>query len=88
MTAHELVADGVDGVADGEVAVLFAHLRQEDRFEQEVAELLAELRRRAALDRFEHLVGLLEDERTQRRGRLLAVPRTAVGSPQSAHDFH
>ena len=87
MTAHELVADRVDGVADREVAGLLADPRQEHRLEQEVAELLAEMRRLAALDRLEHLVGLLEHERTQRRVRLLAVPRAPVRRAQRAHDL-
>ena len=41
----------------------------------------------AAVDRLEHLVGLFEDERPQRRVRLLAVPRTAVRRAQRAHDL-
>ena len=81
MTTYELVADGIDRVTHRELASFFAHLREEDGFEHEVAELFAELRRRATLARLEHLVRLLEHERAQRRGRLLAVPRTAVRRP-------
>jgi hypothetical protein len=65
MTAHELVADGIDGVADGEVTGLLAHLREEHRFKEKVAKLLAKLCRRPALNGFEDLVGLLEDEWAQ-----------------------
>ena len=87
MPAHELVADGVDGVADREVAGFLADARQEHGLEQEVAELFAEVRRLAALDRLEHLVGFLEHERTQRGVRLLAVPRAAIRRAQRAHDL-
>ena len=87
MTAHELVADRVDRVADREVAGFLADARQEDGLEQEVAELFAEVRRLAAFDRLEHLVGFLEHERAQRGVRLLAVPRAAVRRAQRAHDL-
>ena len=39
-----------------------------------------------AIDRLEHFVGLLEHERLQRVDRLLAIPRTAVGSAKRGHD--
>ncbi len=63
-----------------------ADLGEEHGFEQEVAELLAQVCRTAALDRLEHLVGFLEDERPQRGLGLLAVPRTPVGRSQRPHD--
>ena len=66
VAAHELVADAVDRVRDGEVAGFLADLRQEDRLVQKVSELFAQLLRPAVLDRLEHLVGLLEHEWTQR----------------------
>src|SRR5262249_29998181 len=75
-------------VADIELAGFLAHLRQEHPLEEEVAQLLAKLRRRSAFDGLENLVGFLEHEGTQRSWRLLAVPRTAVRSPQDAHDFY
>ena len=87
VAADELVADAVDRVRDGEVACFLADLRQEDRLVQVVSELFAQLLRPAVLDRLEHLVGLLEHERTQRGERLLAVPWTAVRGAQRAHDL-
>ncbi len=87
MTAHELVADRVDGVADREVAGFLADAGQEDGLEQEVAELFAQMRRLAAFDRLEHLVGLLEHEGPQRGVRLLAVPRAPIRRAQRAHDL-
>ena len=86
MPADQLVADAVDRVAQREVPGLVADLRQEHGLEEEVAQLLAQVGRRAVLDGVEHLVGLLEHERAQRGERLLAIPRTAVGGAQRAHD--
>ena len=71
---------------DRELAALVGDLGEEHGLEQEVAELLAQLRGTAALDGLEHLVGFLEHERPQRGLRLLAVPRAAVGRPQRPHD--
>src|SRR6185503_3887845 len=78
VTTHELVADGIDGVADAEFTGFLADARQEHRFKEKIAELFLQIGGRAALDRLEQLVGFLQDERTQRRVRLLAVPWTAV----------
>src|SRR5687767_7828190 len=86
MPANQLVADGVDRVGDRELAALVGDQRQKDRLEQKVAQLLAELRGTAAFNRLEHLVGFLEHEGTQRRLRLLAIPRTAVRRSQRSHD--
>ena len=46
MASHELVADRLDRVGDGEVAGLLANLREEHRLVEVVAELLAQVRRR------------------------------------------
>ena len=86
MPAHELVGDALERVGDREVPRFALELREEHRLEHEVAELLAERRVIVAVDRLEHLVGLLEHERLQRVDRLLAIPRTAVRSAQSGHD--
>src|SRR5262245_57914018 len=61
-------------------------LGQEDRFEHEVAELFGERDVIVAVDRVEHFVGFLEDERLQRVDRLLAVPGTPAWSAQGCHD--
>src|SRR5687768_7754032 len=87
MPANELVADGIDRVGDRELAALLGDLGQKDRLEQKVAQLLAKLRGAAAVNGLEDLVGFLEHERTQRRLRLLAIPRTAVRGSQRSHDL-
>jgi hypothetical protein len=86
VAAHELVAHRVERVADGEIPGLLADAGEEDRLEQEVAELVAQLGRRPLIDRLEHLVRLLEDEAAQRGVRLLAVPGASAGLPQPGHD--
>src|SRR3989442_1398773 len=88
MAAHELLRNRVNGVADGEGAGLLADLCQEDRLVQKIAKLFAEACRVAALDRVEHFVRLLENERAQRCKRLLTVPRAAIRRAQRTHDSH
>src|SRR5688572_23169244 len=87
MPANQLVADGIDRVGDRELAALVGNLRQKNRLEQKIAQLLAELRGAAAVNRLEDLVGFLEHKGTKRRLRLLAIPRTAVRGSQRSHDL-
>ena len=68
---------GLD-VGQVEDSVLGGELGVEDDLEQQVAELLGQLRRRPGLERVVDLVGLLEQVLAQRRVGLLAVPRAAV----------
>ena len=86
MPAHELVGDQLQRVGDLEVSGLRLELGEKHGLEDEVAQLLAERRVVVAIDRLDHLVGFLEHERLQRVDRLLAVPRTAVGSAERRHD--
>ena len=87
MPADELVADGADRVGNGEVAGLFADLREKHRFVEIVAELLAKVVHVAALDRLEDFVGFFEHERPQRAERLLSVPGTSARRAQCSHDL-
>jgi hypothetical protein len=86
VAAHELVGDRGDGVVDRERALALADRGLKHDLHQQIAELLAVIRRVVAAHRIEHLVGLLDQERAQRVERLLAVPRAAVGGEQSVHD--
>src|SRR5437762_5788595 len=86
MPANELRSDLVDRVANGEVAGLFAHLCEEDRLVEKVAELFAKLRHVVGVDRLENFVRFLEDKWPQRGVRLLAIPRASTGGSQRAHD--
>ena len=72
--------------ATAELAGLRAELRQQHALEDQVADLLAERRAVARVDRLQHLVGLLEHEGPQRLQRLLAVPRAAVRRAQARDD--
>jgi hypothetical protein len=73
---HELVHDPAGDVVDGErvVRVLLGDPGVEDHLEQQVAQLLAQVRAVLGVDRLERLVGLLEQVLRQRPVGLLAVP--------------
>ena len=73
-----MASDGLD-VGQVEDTGLGRQLGVEDDLEQQVAELLGELRRGAGLERVVDLVGLLEQVAAQAQVGLLAVPRAAVG---------
>ena len=59
----------------------------EDDLQQQIAELLAQVVGRAAIDRVDHLVRLFDHVGTQRLQRLLAVPRASVRREQALHDL-
>ena len=71
----ELGTDPVERVRDGEVPALGGQLREEDPFEEEIADLAPKLRHIALLDGLDHLVGFLDHEGHQGLQRLLAIPR-------------
>ena len=73
-------------VGQVEDAVLGRVLGVEHDLQQQVAELLGELRRRALLERVVDLVRLLEQELAQRQVVLLAIPRAAIGRAQARHE--
>ena len=92
--ADELRHDPGGDVVDAERAfrVLLGHPGVEDDLQQQVAELLTQVvavaRRLQALDRLEHLVGLLEQVRQQGGVRLPGVPGAPAGRAQAVHDRH
>src|SRR6185436_7626143 len=88
VAAHQLLVDGRHRVIDVERSLFARDLGDEDGLQQEVAELLAEVEAVVAVDGVDDLVRLLDDERLQRRQRLLAVPRTAVRPAQLRHELH
>src|SRR5262249_36213094 len=73
-------------VGDREPAGLRGELRLEHDLEEKVAELVPDRGRLPALDRLEHLVDFLEQVGPQALRRLLAIPGTALRSPQARHD--
>ena len=83
---HQLCRDAVDRIGDGEVALLLGDARQEHDLEEQVAKLLAQAGLVAGVERFQRLVGFLQQEGPQAGQRLHAVPRAAVGPAQGGHD--
>ena len=86
VATNELVGDRRERIGDGEVARLGAQLGQQHAFEDHVADLLAQGRAVAPVDRLEHLVGLLEDEGAKGLERLFPVPGTAVRRAEAGDD--
>ena len=76
----------LEAIEHGGPAQLCEELGDKHRFEQKIAELLAEPLMVMLVDRLEHLVGFLEHERPQRGERLLAVPGAPARGAQRAHD--
>ena len=86
MAAHDLGRDGRLHVGEVEYAGLRRELRVEHDLQQQVAELLGEVGRRAGIERVVDLVRLLEQMLAERGVGLLAIPRAAVGSAQAVRD--
>ena len=78
MAPQHLVADRSRDVVERERAGLLGHARVKHDLEQQVAELVLELREVVALDRVGDFVGLFDRVRRDRRERLLEVPRAAA----------
>ena len=87
VAAHELVADRAQRIGNVEVTALGGDLGQEHRLEQEVAQLVAQGVEVPAIDGVHDLVGLLDDERSQRLQRLLPIPGAAVLGAQPPHQI-
>ena len=78
MAPHQLVGDGACDVGEPERARLGGDLGVEDDLQEQVAELVAQRCRVAAVDRLEHLVRLLDHVGPQALVCLLAIPRAAA----------
>ncbi len=78
----------VEHIGDGEVALVGGHLGIEEHLQQQIAELLGQVREVAALDGVEDLVGLFQRVFADGVEGLLAVPGAAAGSAQPGHDGH
>ena len=88
MAADELGGDRLDHAAEIEHARLFRHAGVKDDLQQQVAEFLAQIFGRSALNCVGHFVGLFDRERGDRGEGLLDVPGTAGdGIAQRRHDF-
>jgi hypothetical protein len=88
VAAHELRADRVHHVPEGEAALFLGHARVEHHLEEQVAELLAQGVAVAALDGVGHLVGLLDRVGRDALEALGHVPRAAaLRRSQAGHDL-
>src|SRR5262249_16809186 len=81
VAAYHLGADGFDHVADVELAALRSHLRVEQNLQQQVAELASNVVGSLGLERFEDLVGFLDEKWHDRLGGLFAIPGTLAPQP-------
>lgn len=86
MPANQLAIQMIDHIGDGEVSLVCGHLRIEEHLQQQVAEFFGEMRKIAALDGVEHLVGFFERVLANGVEALLAIPRAAAGRAQARHN--
>ncbi len=82
----DLGADSAVHVRQVELARFGRELGVQDDLQEHVTKLLRKIRRGAALDRVDGLVGLLEQIAAQAGVGLAAVPWTAVRGPQASAD--
>ena len=88
MPVDQLAHDAVDHVVDAEGAFGVAQLGLEDHLQEQVAQLLAVVGDRAALQGVHDLVGFLDEVGQKGGQRLLAIPGAAVGRQQPLHEAH
>ena len=84
MTADQFGRDRLDHAAEIEQPCLLGHPRMEHDLQQQVAELLAQIVRIAALDRVGDFVGLFKRVGSDGREGLLEVPRAASPRDRAA----
>ncbi len=82
----QLIAQRIEHVVNGKLAVLFSHLRIKEDLQQQITEFVGEFRPVAIINRFQNLVGLFQRVFFYGVKRLLTVPGTSTGSPQARHD--
>src|SRR5580698_762453 len=87
MMANELGGDRLDDAAKIKEASLLRHAGVKDDLQQEVAQFLAQIFGRPALDRVGDFVGFFKGERHDRGERLLDVPRAPANRiTERGHD--
>jgi hypothetical protein len=75
---NQLLVNSARDLREVEPPTLLGHPRVKHYLEQEVAQLVAQLRRVALLDCVSDLVGFFDRERRNRGKRLLLIPGTAA----------
>jgi hypothetical protein len=88
MAAHQLAVQMVQHIRHGEMAFVGRHLGIKQHLQQQIAQLLGQMRKIAPLNGVEDLVGLLQRVFADGIEGLFAVPRAAVGSAQPRHDLY
>src|SRR6476620_9308097 len=86
MPSDEFVGQSFQNVINGEIALLFRHLRIEQNLKQQIAEFPTELRPVTIVDCFQDLVGLFDGVGLDGIESLFAVPRTSARTSKSRHN--
>ena len=87
MAANQLLIDGIQGVVDAKQVFFGGHLGEENSLQQEIAELVGQLRPIARIDGVHHLVSLFQKKRLDGVEVLLAIPRAATWRAQAGHQI-
>ena len=86
MAANDLRAQRAVDIGQVEGARFGRQLGMEDDLKVEVAELLGEVGRGAALDGIDRLVGFLEEKGPEGSMVLASIPRAAIRGPEASAD--
>ncbi len=86
VAADQFRRDRIEDIGGIEIAVLVGHLGMERDLDQQIAQLVAECRHIALVDRVGDLERLFDDRAANRFVRLLAVPWASVDIAQAGND--
>ena len=88
MPPHQLVVQMLQHLRNGEMPLVGRHFCIKQHLEQQVAQLLGQVRPVAALDGVEDLIDLFQRVFADGIEGLFAVPRAAAGRAQPRHNFN
>ncbi len=84
--SNQLAVEMIEDLGNCEVAFVRRHLGVKKHLQQQVAEFFSQVRKVAALDCVEDLIGLFEGVFANRVEGLFAVPGASTGRPQPRHN--
>ena len=87
MPSDQFFDNRIERIVDVKTPALRRHLREENSFEQQIAELFRQPRPIPPVDGIQHLVRFLEQVRLDAVEILLAIPRAAIRPAQPRHDL-
>ena len=87
VAADDLVVDAFDHLVDVEFAIFIGNLGMQGDLEQQVAELLAHMRRVIRIQGSQGFVGLFEQVGAQGLVVLFPIPGAAIGGTQVGNDL-